>query len=98
GLMIGNIVLAMVLTQTPAAGAKIYADRCIICHGEDGASATAQGKKLKAADLRSEDVQKKTDADIIAAMAKVRSHPAFQKTIGDQGLKDVVTYMRTLKK
>jgi mono/diheme cytochrome c family protein len=96
--MIGSILLAMMLVQTPAPGAKIYADRCVICHGEDGAAATAQGKKLKATDLRSADVQKKSDADIIAAIAKVRSHPAFQKTVGDQGLKDVVIYMRTFKK
>jgi mono/diheme cytochrome c family protein len=97
--MIGSIVLAVFVTaQAPSAGAKIFADRCVTCHGEDGAAATAQAKKMKATDLRSEAVQKKSDADIIAAMAKVRSHPAFQKTIGDQGLKDVVTFMRTLKK
>jgi mono/diheme cytochrome c family protein len=96
--MIGTILIAMTLAQTPNSGAKIFVERCALCHGEDGAAATAQGKKLKATDLRSAAVQKMTDADIIAAMTKVRSHPAFQKTIGDQGLKDVVTYMRTLKK
>ena len=36
----------------------VYLDKCSVCHGKDGSGNTAKGRKLKAKDLRSPEIQK----------------------------------------
>src|SRR5437016_1882289 len=50
--------------------ADLFKSKCAMCHGPDGAGKTMMGEKLKIPDLQSADVQKKTDADLKAIIAK----------------------------
>ena len=77
----------------------VYLDKCSVCHGKDGSGNTAKGKKLKAKDLRSAEIQKMSDADLINAVAngKGKDMDGFQKELGADMVKQLVAYCRTLK-
>jgi mono/diheme cytochrome c family protein len=80
----------------PTRARRRSARSALFCHGADGA-----GKVKGTPDLRSADVQKKSDADLASFIAEGGGKPthAFaKKGLTDQQIKDVVTYIRTLKK
>ena len=78
----------------------VYLDKCAVCHAKDGSGNTAKGRKVKAKDLRSAEVQKMTDAQLIDAVAngKGKDMDGFQKELGADMVKQLVAYCRTLAK
>jgi mono/diheme cytochrome c family protein len=79
--------------------AKVFKANCTLCHGEDGGANTPTGKALKARDLRSDEVQKQTDAELAAVIAKGRNKmPAFGTKFSPDMIKSLVAYIRTLPK
>lgn len=44
-------------------GEAAFKSKCVICHGPEGAGNTPMGKNLKIKDLRSDEVQKLSDAE-----------------------------------
>jgi mono/diheme cytochrome c family protein len=78
----------------------VYLDKCAVCHAKDGSGNTAKGKKVKAKDLRSAEVQKMTDAELIDAVAngKGKDMDGFQKELGADTVKQLVAYCRSLAK
>lgn len=78
----------------------VYLDKCAVCHGKDGSGNTAKGRKVKAKDLRSAEIQKMTDAQLIDAVAngKGKDMDGFQKELGADMVKQLVAYCRTLAK
>lgn len=80
-------------------GKKIFSTKCVTCHGQDGSGNTSVGKSLKAADLRSPDVQKKADADFYAQVENGKGKmPPFGKALNKTQINDVVAYVRQLAK
>jgi mono/diheme cytochrome c family protein len=78
-----------------AAGEATYKAKCAMCHGTDG-----KGKASMAnSDLTAADVQKKSDADLSGAITngKPPKMPA-SKSLTPEQVKDVVSYIRSLKK
>jgi mono/diheme cytochrome c family protein len=68
------LLLVAVLPSRAAAegngtGAGVYKAKCVTCHGQDG-SGTPVGKSLQVADLRSPEVQKKSDAELTVAVSE----------------------------
>jgi len=83
----------------PASGQKIFQDKCAKCHGKDGSGNTSYGKALGAADLRSADVQKKTDADFYTQIDKgKKSMPPFGAILDQTQINDVIAYVRQFAK
>lgn len=82
----------------PADVQQIYLDKCAVCHAKDGSGNTAKGKKVKAKDLRSVEVQKTTDAELLDAVAKGKGKDmdGFEKELGADVVKQLVTYCRSL--
>jgi cytochrome c6 len=79
--------------------AKTFKANCTLCHGEDGSANTPTGKALKARDLRSGEVQKQTDAELAAIIAKGRNKmPAFGSKFSPDMIKSLVAYIRALPK
>jgi cytochrome c6 len=77
-------------------GAAIFKSKCVTCHGADG-SGTAVGKSLKVADLRSDAVQKKSDAELIQSVSDGKGNmPGFKGNITDEEIQAAVTFVRTL--
>jgi mono/diheme cytochrome c family protein len=86
-------------TGSAANGEKVFHDKCEKCHGKDGGGNTSFGKALKAADLRSADVQKKTDADFYLQIDKGKTNmPPFGATLDKTQINDVIAHVRELGK
>lgn len=74
-----------------------YKAKCASCHAADGSGATAAGKSLKVRDLRSADVQKQSDAELYALIAKGKAKmPGYEKILGADKCKELVAYTRRL--
>jgi len=78
-----------------AAGEAAFKAKCAGCHGADG-----KGKEaMKTTDMAAADVQKLSDADLskIISEGKPPRMPAYKTLTPDQ-VKDLVGYIRSLKK
>jgi mono/diheme cytochrome c family protein len=78
----------------------VYLDKCSVCHAKDGSGNTAKGRKVKAKDLRSAEIQKMSDADLLhdVAKGKGKDMDGFEKELGSDMVKQLVTYCRGLAK
>ena len=86
-------------TGNAANGKTIFLEKCKKCHGEDGSGNTNFGKALRAADLRSPDVQKKTDADFYVQIDKGKKNmPPFGASLDKAQINDVIAYVREFGK
>ncbi len=94
----GDFPNRKIFAAPPADAQQVYLDKCAICHAKDGSGNTAKGKKVKAKDLRSAEVQKMTDAELLDAVAKGKGKDmdGFQKELGADMVKQLVTYCRSL--
>jgi len=81
-------------------GAVVYRTKmCKACHGDDGSGNTPAGKTVQAHDLRSEAVQKKSDQELMATITNGKGKmPSFKSSLKAEQIRDVVGYIRTLKK
>ena len=89
---------------TPAArsaddGATLYKAKCAVCHAASGDASTSIGKALKMRDLRSEEVQKQSDAQLnnITSCGKGKM-PAYKDKLSEDQIKQLVSFMRLLAK
>jgi cytochrome c6 len=82
--------------EDSAAGADVFQTKCVTCHGKDGAG-TAVGKSLKVADLRSTEVQSKSDAELTQVISDGKNNmPGFKGTLTDDEIHAVLAHVRTL--
>ena len=80
-------------------GAALYKSKCAMCHGADGKGDTPVGKSLKLRDLSSADVQKQSDAELVAITRDGKGRmPPYKGKLTDAQIKDIVAFIRTLKK
>src|SRR6266481_6079798 len=56
--------------QDSGSGASVFKAKCVSCHGADGSGNTPVGKSLQVADLRSPEVQKKSDAELAESVSE----------------------------
>src|ERR1700688_373181 len=96
-LLGGAICSHLLIAETDAA--SLSKSKCVMCHGEDGSGNTPTGKALKAKDLRSEETQKKSDAEIAEVITKGRNKmPAFGQKLKPEQIQQLVAYIRQLPK
>jgi cytochrome c6 len=90
-----SLVLALALPPIAAADAAgEYKAKCAGCHGADGSKSLMGAKPLNGAD-----VQGMSDADLTAAITNGKGKmPAYKGKLTDAEIKDLVGYIRTLKK
>jgi mono/diheme cytochrome c family protein len=80
-------------------GAATFKGKCVMCHGADGSGKTAMGEKFGIRDLRSADVQKQTDAQLVEIVTKGKNKmPAYDGKLTKEQVDQVVAFIRTLKK
>ena len=81
------------------ASAKLYQSKCVACHSADGTGNTPGGKALKVMPFSDPDVQKQSDADLTAIIAKGKNKmPAYEKALKPDEIKGLVAYVRELGK
>lgn len=100
GIAICFAVLALPLRLTAQGDtAKLYKTNCVLCHAADGSGSSPSGKALKAKDLRSPEVQGKSDAELTDVITKgMGKMPAFAKKLSADAIKSLVAYIRELPK
>jgi mono/diheme cytochrome c family protein len=79
--------------------AQLYKANCVVCHAADGSGNSPSGKALKAKDLRSDEVQKKSDAELADGITKGQGKmPPFGKKLKPEQIQQLVSYVRQLAK
>ena len=95
---------ALVLVNAAPAQAQdeaaLFKSKCAVCHASDGSGSGAMGKQLGVTDLRSDAVQKQTDAQLNDSITngKGTKMPAYKGKITDDQIKGLVGYIRELAK
>lgn len=100
-LLFAGAFLFLVNVSTRADdAASLYKTKCAVCHAADGTGNCVMGKKLGAKDLHSEEVQKKSDAELTGAIANGmgKTMPAYKGKLTDDQIKGLVAYIRDLAK
>jgi mono/diheme cytochrome c family protein len=81
--------------KASGAGPGVFKAKCVACHGQDGSGSTAVGKSLKTADLRSAEVQKKSDTDLIQSITEGKGNmPAFKSALSEDEIQAVLAHVR----
>jgi cytochrome c6 len=100
-LVLFSLLIALALPPIAAAesGMDTYKAKCQMCHGPGGVPSTGMAKSMGLKPLGSAEVQKMSDADLTATITNGKSKmKAFKGTLTDAQIKELVSYIRTLKK
>ena len=104
-LIQGGVLLSLALAicawpgRADDAAATLFKAKCAACHGPDGAGKTPAGAAMKVRDLRSDEVQKQSDADLTATITKGKNKmPAFGGKLQKEEIDQLVAYVRGLAK
>lgn len=99
GLVLGGGVLLSTPARADNAGAATFKTKCAVCHGADGKGETSIGKADKIRDLGSAEVQKQSDEELSGIIEKGKGKmPAYGKGLKPEQIKELVGFIRTLKK
>jgi cytochrome c6 len=96
--LLGALAAMFVLPSMNAQDASaMFKSKCAACHGADG-TGSAMGKKMGAHDFTSAEVQHMSDTELAETITNGKGKmPAYKSLTPDQ-VKDLVAYIRTLKK
>ena len=95
------LAVAAMLTSSASAqtAADLYKTKCASCHGAYGKGDTAMGKKMSVKAFSDPEVAKNSDQVWFDATKKGKGKmPAYEGKLKDTEIKDLVAYIRTLKK
>ena len=77
--------------------AKVYKTNCVLCHAADGSGSSPSGKAMKAKDLKSSEVQGKSDVELAEFITQGKGKmPAFGKKLKPDDIKQLVAYTREM--
>jgi len=93
-LLAGTCLFGSSAKADTAAAEATFKAKCAMCHGADG-----KGKaSMKTPDFTSADVQKKSDADLSGVITNGKGKMPAYKTMTPDQVKDMVAFIRSLKK
>src|SRR4029077_19383620 len=97
-LIATSILCSLILPaalQAQSDAAKTFKANCVLCHSADGSGDSATGKAMHAKDLRSDEVQKQSDAELGAAITKGKGKmPAFGAKLRPDDVTSLIAYIR----
>ena len=98
-LMVFALAPAFSQCAVADAGADTFKARCASCHGATGKGDTKMGPHFKLRDLGSADVQKQTEDEFKAIIAKGKGKmPPYGAKLTKEQIDDLVKFIRSLKK
>jgi cytochrome c6 len=99
GLLAGWFSREVVAAAADDAGKMTFEANCSVCHDQDGSGDTPIGMSLEIPDLRSDQVQKLSDPELIAIVTNGKDPmPSFKDKLTADEIKGVVAYVRTFAK
>ncbi|MGO9088840.1 MAG: c-type cytochrome [Candidatus Sulfotelmatobacter sp.] len=97
-LLVAGVVALCHTSALAQDAAGTFKAKCAMCHGADGKGSPV-GLKMGAHDFTSADVQKQTDAQLTEIITKGKNKmPPYEGKLKDTEIKDIVAFIRTLKK
>jgi len=80
--------------------AATFKTKCAICHSPDGSGSGPTGKALGVPDLRSDVVQKLSDAELLGVVTNGKNNkmPSYKDKLSADQIKDLVSVVRDLAK
>ena len=80
--------------------AATFKTKCAICHSPDGSGSGPTGKALGVPDLRSDVVQKLSDAELLGVVTNGKNNkmPSYKDKLSTDQIKDLVSVIRDLGK
>jgi cytochrome c6 len=98
-VVVTGVTLLSGAARAQTGGEALYKTKCVACHGADGKGETAVGKANKVRDLGSADVQKQSDDELSGIIGNGKGKmPAYSKSLKPEQIKDLVAFVRSLKK
>jgi mono/diheme cytochrome c family protein len=99
-LTLGSLGAAAGWAADAKAGEAVYDRSCKSCHGADGAPspAIAKAMNVQMRDLKSPEVQAKSDADLKKAVTDGQGKMRPIPLVSGAALDNVIAYVRSLKK
>ena len=97
--LIGGVALTLVAAATSSAadGAAVFKAQCAKCHGDTGHSDTTMGKAMKVPALAGDaNVQKMSEADIVARIQGNAKHPPTIKSLSADDVAAAATFVKQL--
>jgi cytochrome c6 len=95
GIALVALMAASTMTTAFAQGADNYKAKCAMCHGADGLASGPAGKAMKVPPFST---SKLSEAEMIAETKTGKGKmPAFAGKLTDPQIKEVVSYIKTLK-
>ncbi len=103
GVLVFSLCAAFGLVAPPAkadsAGETLFKSKCAGCHGADGKGDTGMGRMFKIRDLGSAEVQSQSDEELTKIISDGKNKmPAYGKSLNAGQIKELVGFIRTLKK
>ena len=79
-----------------AATSATFRSKCAMCHGPDGAGSTV-GKSMNVPDLRSPEVQKVPDAQLVQIISDGKGGmPPFKSSLSEDQIHSLIAYVHSL--
>ncbi len=77
---------------------SLFAQKCSVCHGNDGTGNTAKGKEVKVRNWKTDpEVKKMPEAKMLEITLKGKGKmEAYEKTLGKEKVQMLVTYSKEL--
>jgi len=98
-LLAAVVCLAVPALRAQSDSEKLFAAKCAMCHAKDGSGDSPTGKAMKVPNLKSDAVQKLTDAELTDVVTKGKSAmPKYQDKLSAEEIKGLVGYIRSLAK
>jgi len=91
------LVAALPRFAAGADGGALPQAKCAMCHGADESGRTPVGNSMKVRDLRSPEVQKKTDIELTKVISGGKGKmPAFGQKLTTAEIQSIIAQIRTL--
>ena len=99
-LLAAALMFSLNISTRADDSASLYKAKCAVCHAPDGSGSNTMGKQLGAKDLRSDEVQKKSDAELngVITNGMAPKMPAYKDKLTADQIKGLVSYIRELGK
>src|SRR5229473_5886340 len=79
-----------------AASSATFRTKCAMCHGQDGGGSQV-GKSMNVPDLRSQAVQKLSDAELAQVISNGKGGmPPFKSSLSEEQIRSLASYVRSL--
>ena len=97
-VLIAFLMMTLVSTSFSQDSAALWKSKCAMCHAANGAGDTPVGKSMGIKDLRSPDIQAKSDATLAGLIANgINKMPAFKSSLSQAQIDGLAKYIHTLK-